>query len=216
MIYDYFRVTSIMKQYKDSQTCWLSFQNDDVQDFDFRWDHALLPVSEMPSDVILEGLYKSKLQNSAQLQTVLAIFYQKTARNTGMTNYQQLKTAVKLHMNQMILTRHLRVWIDIVERGSVIKSQKGKKAFVDRKVEECSQWKAHGQCSKGDSCSFRHDIKTSGNSGGDQSSKGRSSSPAPNSKAKQFDDEISDKEESSDKRIQIVCRNRNCKNPSCK
>ena len=30
---------------------------------------------------------------------------------------------------------------------------------------ECYQWKAHGQCSKGDSCSFSHDTQTSGNSG---------------------------------------------------
>ena len=38
-----------------------SLQNDDVQDFDVRWDQALLSVNEMPSDVILEGLYKSKV-----------------------------------------------------------------------------------------------------------------------------------------------------------
>ena len=31
-----------------------------------------------------------------------------------------------------------------------------KKAYVERKVGECFQWKAHGQCSKGDSCSFNH------------------------------------------------------------
>ena len=34
------------------------FQNDDVQDFHARWDQALLSASDMPSDVILEGLYK--------------------------------------------------------------------------------------------------------------------------------------------------------------
>ena len=54
----------------------ISLQNDDVQDFDVRWDHALLSVSEMPSDMILKGLYKSKLQDSAQLQTVLALYDQ--------------------------------------------------------------------------------------------------------------------------------------------
>ena len=47
-----------------------SLQIDDVQDFDVRWDHALLTVSEMPSLAILEGLCKSKLQNSVQPQTV--------------------------------------------------------------------------------------------------------------------------------------------------
>ena len=71
-----------MKQYKDSQNFLpFSLQNDDVQDFEERWDHAPLSVSEMPSDPILEGLYKSKLQNSAQLQTVLTLYDQETARN---------------------------------------------------------------------------------------------------------------------------------------
>ena len=56
----------------------IRLQNDDVQDFYVRWDQALLSESDMPSDVILEGLYKSKLQDSVQLQTVLALYDQET------------------------------------------------------------------------------------------------------------------------------------------
>ena len=41
---------------------------------------------------------------------------------------------------------------------------------------ECYQWKANGQCSKGDSCSFRHDP-ASGNRCEAQRAKGQSSSP---------------------------------------
>ena len=40
----------------------------------------------MPSDAILERLYKSKLQNYAQHQTVMALY-----DNNGTPNYQQLK-----------------------------------------------------------------------------------------------------------------------------
>ena len=80
--------------------------------------------------MILEGLCKSKLQNSAQLQTV---FDQETARNKK-PNCQQLKTALKLHVDQMMRTRHFRVRNDVVERGSAAKSQKGKKPHVERKV----------------------------------------------------------------------------------
>ena len=46
-----------------------------------------------------------------------------------------------------------KLWIE--EQSSRVK--KGKKANVERKLEECFQWKAHGQCSKGDSCSFSRD-----------------------------------------------------------
>ena len=39
----------------------MSLQNDDVQDFDVKWDHALVSLSEMPSNAILEGFIQVKL-----------------------------------------------------------------------------------------------------------------------------------------------------------
>ena len=80
--------------------------------------------------------------------------------------------------------RSRNFWVrnEIVERGAITKSQKGKTAFVERKVEECYQWKATGHCSKGDIRSVRHDP-TCGNKFEDHRSKGQSSIPAPNSKA---------------------------------
>ena len=59
-----------------------------------------------------------------------------------------------------------------------------KKVCVERKVGECFQWKAHGQCSKGDSFSFSHDELAQGDLCSGQKQKGRPSSPAPNPKAK--------------------------------
>ena len=101
----------------------MTLRNDDVQGFDVRWDHALLSVSEVPSDPILERLYKSKLQNSAQLRTLMALYEQEAARSNGTPNYQQLKTAVKLHIDQMMRNRNFRARNDVVERRSVTKSQ---------------------------------------------------------------------------------------------
>ena len=158
-------------------------QNDDVQSFDVRWDQAL-SVSDMPSDMILEGLYKSKLQNSVQLRIVLALYDQETDRNNGHTSYLRLKTAVTLHIDQMMRTRNFRVRNEVVERGSVTRSKKGKKGCVKRKLGKCFQWKAHGQCPEGDSCSFSHDELAQGDLRNGQRHKRRSSSPAPNWKAK--------------------------------
>ena len=70
-------------------------QNDDVQDFDVQWDEALLSASDMPSDVIMEDLYKSKLQDFIQLHTVLALYDQETVRNNGQTSYLRLKNVCK-------------------------------------------------------------------------------------------------------------------------
>ena len=46
--------------------------------------------------------------------------------------------------------------------GAVTKSQQDRKVSVERKVGECFQWKAIGQCSTGNSCNSSHD-RASGN-----------------------------------------------------
>ena len=101
-------------------------------------------------------------------------------------------------------TRNFRVRNEVVERKCVTKTQKGKKAHVERKAGKCFQWKAHRQFPKRDSCSFSHDKIAFGNSGSGQRRKGRFSSPAPHSKAKTYG-EKGNREETSDKRSQIVC-----------
>ena len=129
----------------------IRLQNDDVQDFDVRWDQALLSASETPTEMILEGLYKSKLQDSVQLQTVLALYDQETVRNKRQPSYSRFKTAGRLHIDQAMRARNCRARSEIVERGANSKSEEGKEAYVEWKVGECFQWKADGQCSKGDS-----------------------------------------------------------------
>ena len=138
MIHEHFRATGASEAVQGHSDLFsIRLQNDDVQDFNVRWDQALLSASDMPSEVILEGLYKSKLQDSVQLQTVLALYDQETVRNNGQASYLRLKTSVKLHIDQMMRTRNFRVRNEVVERGSVARSQKGKKACVGRRVREC-------------------------------------------------------------------------------
>ena len=68
MIYECFRATGANEAVHGvSDLFTISLQNDDVQDFDVKRDHGLLSVSEMPSDMILERLYKSTIQDSVHL-----------------------------------------------------------------------------------------------------------------------------------------------------
>ena len=48
------------------------------------------------------------------------------------------------------------------ERHAVVKNQ-GTKQRVQRFVGDCWQWESNGQCSRGDNCSFRHDINKRAN-----------------------------------------------------
>ena len=59
LIYDYFRVTGAhdsVENYADLFT--ISLRNDDIQEFDSKWDGILLSMTKIPPDDILEGLYK--------------------------------------------------------------------------------------------------------------------------------------------------------------
>ena len=61
MIYEHFRATGAYEAVQGLSDLFKKrLQDDDVHDVDTRWDQALLSASENPTDVILEGLYKSK------------------------------------------------------------------------------------------------------------------------------------------------------------
>ena len=45
----------------------------------------------------MDGLHKSKLQDSVQLQSVLVLYDQETVRDNGQPSYARLKTSVSLH-----------------------------------------------------------------------------------------------------------------------
>ena len=67
MIHEHFRATGSYEPGQGlSDLFGKRLQNDDVQDFGVRWDEALLTASETLTEMILEGLYKSKLEDSAQ------------------------------------------------------------------------------------------------------------------------------------------------------
>ena len=64
----------------------------------------------------------------------MALYDQEVARTNWTRNCRQLRTAVKLHIDQMTRNLNFKARNDVVERGSVTKSQKGNEAYVERKV----------------------------------------------------------------------------------
>ena len=133
----------------------IKLENDDIQDFDLRWEQALLVTSDHPSDKVLEGLYVSKLQDSSQAQTILALYNQEILRGEGQRVFHRLRMCVKLHIEQAQRRKKIRIQSEITERVAVTIG-KGENSFTKRKTGECFQWKANGSCSKGDSCSSQH------------------------------------------------------------
>ena len=76
LMYEYFRVTGAndsVENYADLFT--ISLRNDDIQEFDSKWDGILLSMTKIPPDDILEGLYKLRIRESGKLKTVLELLW---------------------------------------------------------------------------------------------------------------------------------------------
>ena len=75
LIYEYFRVTGAndsVENYADLFS--IALRNDDIQEFDSKWDGILLSMTKIPHDDILEGLFKLRIRVSEKLKTVLELY----------------------------------------------------------------------------------------------------------------------------------------------
>ena len=111
MIYDYFRVTGAHDTVLDYADLFsVTLHDDNIQEFDARWDEVLLSMSKIPSDDILERLYKLRIRESAQLKTVLELYDMEIHQKISMPNYQKLKTMVKRSIDQKLRLRNFDAW----------------------------------------------------------------------------------------------------------
>ena len=107
LIYDYFRFTGIhdsVENYADLFT--ISLRNDDIQEFDSKWDGILLSMTKIPTDDILEGLYKLRIRESEKLKTVLELYDLETHQKKLEPDYHRLKTMVKRSIEQDLRNRN--------------------------------------------------------------------------------------------------------------
>ena len=101
LIYEYFRVTGAndsVENYADLFT--IGLRNDDIQEFDSKWDGILLSMTKIPPDDILEGLYKLRIRESEKLKTVLDLYNMETHQKKAGPDYHRLKTMVKRSIEQ--------------------------------------------------------------------------------------------------------------------
>ena len=158
LIYEQFRVTGShdsVENYTDLFTIVL--RNDEIREFDSKWDGILLSMTKIPHDEILEGLYKLRIRESEKLKTVLELYNTEIHQKKAGPDYHRLKTMVKRSIEQEIRNKNFGARSGNFEKNAVDKSQVTKHR-EQRSLGDCWQWTANGQCSKGDNCSFRHDI----------------------------------------------------------
>ena len=158
LIYEFFRVTGVndsVENYADLFT--IGLRNDDIQEFDSKWDGILLSMTKIPPDDILEGLYKLRRRQSEKLKTVLELYDLEIHQKKLGPDYHRLKTMVKRSIEQDLRNKNFGARNGNSERNAVVKNP-GTKQRGQRILGDCWQWKTNGQCSKGDNCRFRHDV----------------------------------------------------------
>ena len=158
MIYEYFRVTGAndsVEDYADLFTVVL--RNYDIQEFDSKWD-GILSVTKIPPDDILESLYTLRIRVSEKLETALELYNLEIHQKKAGPDYHRLKTMVKRSIEQNLRIKNFGARNGNYERNAGVKNP-GTKQRVQRILGE-----SNGQCSRGDTCSFRHDIIKRGKS----------------------------------------------------
>ena len=135
LIYEYFRVTGT----NDSVDLFtVGLRNDDIQEFDSKWDGKLLSMTKIPPDEILEGLYKLRIRESEKLKTVLKLHDLETHQKKLGPDYHRLKTMVKRSIEQDLRNRNFGARNGNYERNAVVKNP-GTKQRVQRNLGDCWQ-----------------------------------------------------------------------------
>ena len=71
---------------------FITLYDHSIQEFDMRWDKVLVSMTKIPSDEILESLYKLRIRESEKVKTVLEL--------SDMEIYQKLKNMVTRCVDQ--------------------------------------------------------------------------------------------------------------------
>ena len=85
----------------------------------------LLFKTKIPSDDVLDSLYKLRIRESDQLKTVFVLCDMEIHQKKAGTDYQKLKTMVKRSIDQKLRLRNVDARNEKIETGAVVASRRG-------------------------------------------------------------------------------------------
>ena len=124
-IYECFRVTRAndsVENYADLFT--IGLRNNDIQEFDSKWNGFLLSMTEIPPDDIVEGLYKIRIRESEKLKTVLEFCNMEIHQKKAGPDYHRLKT--KRSIEQDFRNKNFGARSGHFEKNAVVKNSGNK------------------------------------------------------------------------------------------
>ena len=127
LIYEYFRVTGAndsVENYADLFTVVL--RNFDIQEFDSKRDDILLSMIQIPSDDILESLYKLRIRESEKLKTVSELYNMEIHQKNAGPDYHRLKTMVRRSIDISLRMNNFEARNGNFETSGVVKNHRVK------------------------------------------------------------------------------------------
>ena len=122
LIYEDFRVTGAHDSVENNADLFKIVLRDDyIEEFDTKWDEILL--TQIPSDDILEILYKLRIRESEKLKTVLEMYNMEIHQKKAGPDYHRLKTMVKRSIEQEIRNKNFGARSGNFEKNAVVKNQ---------------------------------------------------------------------------------------------
>ena len=149
MIYEHFRVTGAndsVENYADLFTVVL--RNDDIQEFDSKWDEILLSMTQIPSCDILESLYKLRIRESEKFKTVLELYNMEIHQKKAGLDDHRLKTMVKRSIEQNLRMKNFEAQNGNYERNVVVKNIRGQNSVDNGLLEIAGSGKPTGSVLK--------------------------------------------------------------------
>ena len=123
LIYEYFRVTSANDSVENfAELFTIALRNDDIQEFNSKWDGILLSMTQIPIDDILESLYKLRIRESEKRKTVLELYDLEIHQKKLGPDYHRLKTMVKRSIEQDIRKKNFGARNGNYEKNAVVKN----------------------------------------------------------------------------------------------
>ena len=129
LIYEYFQVTGANDSVENyAELFTIVLRNDDIQEFDTKWNGILLSMMNIPSDDILEGLYKLSIREFEKLKTVLELYNMEIHQKKAEPDNHRLKTMVKRSVEHNLRNKNFEARNGNCETNAVVKNQGGKTA----------------------------------------------------------------------------------------
>ena len=123
LIYEFFRDIGANDSVENhADLCTIALRNDDIQEFDSKWHGIQLSMTKIPSDDILEGLYKLRIREYVKLKTVLELYDLETHQKKLGPDYHRLNTMVKRSIEQEIRNKNFGARNGNYERNAVVKN----------------------------------------------------------------------------------------------